>query len=759
MDKHYDHKTTEDKIFNMWQDMDAFSPEGATKLRRDAELEVKEASYTVLMPPPNANAPLHCGHGLYTIQDLMTRYKRMQGFQTLYVPGTDHAGFETQVVYERNLKKVGKTRFDFDRSTLFKDILDFVKQNSDIAVNQLKKLGMSADWARNTFTLDDDVVATVYQTFLKMHKDGLIYRGTYLVNYSPYHGTTFSNLETDHKETISPLYYVKYQLKGSAEYLVVATVRPETIFGDVAIAVNPKDSRYKDFVGNTVINPLTNVEIPVISDPYVDVEFGTGALKITPGHDFNDYEIGLRHKLPKLSVIDLSGKMTVEAGELAGLSVKEARVRTIAILKEKDALEKVDEQYKHNLLVDYKDKLPIEPMLLPNWFIKMEPLAKKAIAAIEHDDVKFYLPKWKKEVLRWLNNIRDWPISRQIVFSIQMPIWYPIELNPELFIVFIDGSGVSHEGKIQDLLHDYTIKDIRLGLQKIISPIDAKYEVAIESPGDNYLQETDTFDTWFSSGQWPLVTLGYPDNSDSKKFFPTTFLDTMWDIIFFWVARMIMFSLYLTDKVPFKQVYIHGAITDEQGRKMSKSLGNVINPMEFVEKYGSDALRMGLLVGGNTAAKTTSLSEAKVKGYRNFANKLWNMARFITLMTSQYEQNTGERVLFYTKDLESELDAKDKLILEQLAVLVKNVTKNLDKYRIADAGEDIYQFIWHVIADDYIEYVKTKEAKKISLSVLLHVFKTSLKLLHPFMPFITEELWNCVPQESKLPLIVTNWPK
>jgi valyl-tRNA synthetase len=752
MNKTYRHTDTESEIYEYWQNLGLFSPEKSKETRKKYGLQNKKETFTVLMPPPNANAPLHCGHATYAIQDIMARVKRMQGYETLYLPGTDHAGFETQVVYERKLKEKGKSRFDFDRDTFYKQVLDFVKQNSGLATSQLKNLGMSADWGRLTFMLDDHVVNTVYDTFEKMHQDGLVYRDTYMVNYSTFHGTTFSNLETTHKESITSLYYINYRIKDSEEIITVATVRPETIYADVAVAVNPDDSRYEKLVGKTALNPLNRQEMPIIKDDYVDPEFGTGALKITPGHDFNDYEVGKRHNLPIVTVINLEGKMKNNAPEVEGMYTKPARKKVEQILKEKGALEKIDEKYKHNLLVDYKDKREIEPLPLPNWFLKMEDLTKPAVEAIKEEKVKFYKPMWKREILRWLEDIHDWPISRQIVFGIKMPVWYSVKDNPDLFVVFLDKAGTTQEGRVQELLKETDLETIRKGLQKIVAPVDAKYKISRTLPEEEYLQETDTFDTWFSSGQWPLTTLGYPESEDFQKFFPTDFMDTMWDILFFWIARMTIFSLYLTDKVPFKNVYIHGAITDEKGQKMSKSKGNVINPMDFVEKYGADALRMGIIVGGNTAAKETALSEDKVRGYRNFANKIWNMARFMQLM----KEESGVE----TKPLENlDLEPEDEQILNKLDDLIKEVNRTINKHRLADAGEAVYQFMWHTLADEFIESIKDREDKQTALSVLDHVYKECIKLLHPFMPFITEKIWQEIAESAQTePLMISDWP-
>jgi len=763
MEKTYNHKDLENEIYDIWETTGVFSPEKSIEYRKNLGLETLEEHFSILMPPPNANAPLHCGHATYSIQDLMARYKRMRGYKVCYFPGTDHAGFETQVVYERKLKKEGKSRFDFDRETLYNDILNFVKENSTVATNQLKKIGMSADWSRNTFMLDQFVLDTVFNTFKKMHDDGLVYRDNYMVNYSPYHGTTFSNLETEHIDQVTNLYYVKYSLKDGFGNITVCTTRPETIPADVAIAVNPSDERYKNYVGKTVLNPLNNREMPIIADDYVDMEFGTGALKITPAHDFNDYEIGKKHNLEAISIIDLYGKMTEGAGEdLKGLFITKARTKAVELLEQKSALEKVDDKYQNSLLVDYKDNKPIEPMLLPNWFIKMDSLAKDAIDHIKGEDVKFNQETWKEQILFWLENIRDWPISRQTVFGIRIPVWYEVKGN-NLFVVFLDKDKNSHEGSLEELFKEYSLEEITTGLQKVIAPRDAKYIISKEQPKGEYIQETDTFDTWFSSSQWPLTATKYPDSDDFKNFFPTSFMDSMWDILFFWIARMIMMSLYLTkdmpsgSQVPFKNVYIHGRINDEKGQKMSKSKGNVIDPLDFIEKYGADALRMGIIVGGNTAAKMTSLSEGKVKGYRNFANKLWNMARFMFLMREDY----GKEIPFYSEDLTDSLHEEDEKILNELNELIKAVNAGLDHFDFQNTGELVYQFIWHRIADEYIEHVKEREDKNVALSVLDKVFKDSLKLIHPYMPFVTEAIWKELPKQKEDGELIalSSWPK
>lgn len=756
MDKIYDFKNQENKIYDYWEENKLFSPESASEIKK--EMLISKKPYAVCMPPPNANASLHCGHATYAIQDLMVRFKRMQGYDAIILPGTDHAGFETQVVYERTLKKEGKSRFDFDRETLYNDILNFVKMNSDVAISQLKKLGIGADWDRNTFMLDQKVIDTVYDTFIKMHKDGYVYRSGYMVNFSTFHGTTFSDLETQYKDSVSPLYYVKYKIKSSDKYITVATVRPETIYADVAIAVNPDDSRYKDLIGSIAINPLNNKEMKIIGDAYVDVEFGTGALKITPGHDFNDYEIGKKHGLETISVISLSGQM-INTGDdsIDGLYPKQARIKVGEILLGNGSLEKIDEKYENRVLVDYKDQSPIEPLVIPNWFINMEKLSDLAIDAVEKNKVKFYLPRWKKEVLRWLKEKRPWPISRQTVFGIRIPAWYSVLGNEsKITVSFIDKKGTKKlgtlfNGTIAYLIstEGFSLDEIKEGLQKVYVTEDVIPVVQKDCPGDLFVQETDTFDTWFSSAQWPLTTTNYPNGEEFKKYFPTAFLDTMWDILFFWVARMIMMSLYLTGEVPFKLVYLHGAITDKSGAKMSKSKGNVINPMDFVEKYGADALRMGIIVGGNTSSKLTPLDEDKVRGYRNFSNKIWNIGRYV-------DGKMKDSTLIDVSKISAFSDKADIELLSDLNKLVEEVTLSIEKYNFKNAGELTYQFIWDRLANGYLESIKDRNDAN-AISVLKYAFETSLKLLHPYMPFITEAMWKELGYKSSI--MMSDWPQ
>lgn len=779
MEKTYQHNISETSIYELWQKNNCFDPDAVFKIRAKSKIKNLDRTYTVLMPPPNANAPLHCGHATYAIQDLMIRYKRMQGYQSLYLPGTDHAGFETQVVYERNLQKDGKSRFDFDRETFYNDVLNFVKQNSGIAIAQLKRLGMSADWSKLTFTLDPDAIALVYDTFIKLYKDKLIYRSGYMVNYSTYYGTTFSDLETEYKDAITPLYYVKYKLVDSDQAITVATVRPETIYADVAIAVNPKDKRYKEFVNKLAINPLTDKQIPIITDEYVDMQFGTGALKITPGHDINDFKIGQKHNLDIISLINLDGKMNQNALQCQGLFPKQARIKSVEILGAKDAILKVDEKYQNRILVDYKDGYPIEPMILPNWFVDMSKLSNLAVEAIEKNEVKFNLPMWKRDTLRWIKEKKPWPISRQTVFGIRIPVWYSVKDNPAMQITFLNHKKELVKGRIDELQKTYDLGEIKNGLQRVLAPLDAKYVVAVDAPGDEYIPETDTFDTWFSSGQWPFTTTRYPNGELFQKYFPTDLLDSAHEIMFFWIARMIVFSKYLTGKVPFRMVYFHGIITDKFGKKMSKSKGNVVNPIEMVDKYGADALRMGILVGGNTESKFTPFDENQIKGYRNFANKIWNIARFIKLkeleQSNKPEIKINAKTKTETKDkitteamqkFASDLNSKESLDLQDpqnlrmyndTMVLIKQVTKDLERLKFKFAGDAIYHFIWDRLANDYLE--KTKDKNDVETQYILkHSFIVALKLLHPFMPFVTEAVWQEFKTTNDPDLICQAWP-
>ncbi len=694
------------------------------------------------MPPPNANASLHAGHAMYTVDDILIRWKRMQGYSALWIPGMDHAGFETQFVYEKQLAKKGESRMDFDRSTLYNNIFKFVKDNSGLIYEQFKRLGFSADWERSVFTLDENVIDQVVKTFKKMYEEKYVYRDNYIVNYCVHDGTTLADLEVKHEERKDPLYYIKYFFENSKnKFITVATVRPETMFGDVAIAVNPKDKRYKNLVGKKVVIPLTTRQIPIIEDKTVDMEFGTGAVKITPAHDANDFEVAKRHNLESISIIDLNGRLFNSIPEINTKKVKEARQLAVEKLKKQNHIDKIDENYLHSIIVCYKCKHELEPLVMPNWFIKVKDLKEAVKKVVEKEEVKFHPKKYKKHMLSWLDIMHDWPISRQIVWGIRIPVWYKIDPNASnIYVWWLDKNKKLQHGTVSQFIEKDIKKfsEIEKGLQKVYAltgPSGPEIKISKEKPTDGmYLPETDTFDTWFSSGQWPLVTL---NEDEFKTRFPTDTMGTLSDILKFWVSRMILFSLYLKKEIPFKNVYLWSMVTDVKGVKMSKSKGNVINPIDLIEKYGADALRMSLMYGTPAGSKVI-LSDDKVRAMRNFANKVWNAARFV--------QNFSN-------------DSKDNLAVENWysSVLPKYITSCLDNFQLNKASEKIYEAIWHEFCDLRIEEAKQG---KISSKQLKEAFVILLKLLHPFMPFVTEAIWqeNKNLQDSPL-LITSSWPK
>jgi len=692
MEKNYDHQQNEDLIYFKWEESGAFTPPDGVDQAKSGR-----KTFTIIMPPPNANDPLHVGHAMFvTIEDIYVRYHRMKGEDSLWLPGTDHAGIETQFVFEKKLSKEGKSRFDFDRETLYKMIWDYVKQNSIVAINQMKKLGASADWSRYKFTLDPEIISEVIKTFKRLYEDGLIYRAERLVNYCTKCGTAYSELEVEHEERDDKLFYVSY---GP---ITVATTRPETILGDVAVAVNPKDERYKDLVGKKVSLPLTNREIPIVADEMVDMEFGTGAVKITPAHDQNDWAVAERLNLnlgeivAKHQVIGTNGKMNDNAGVYMGLNINDAREKIVADLG--SLLVKV-ETHKHTVGLCYRCHRIIEPLPIKQFYIKVKPLADKAIAALNNKETKI-LGAGRDKILRhWLENLRDWNISRQIVWGIRMPVWYKND-DKENFVV------------------------------------------SESSPGDEYLQETDTFDTWFSSGQWPVISLKTNKPGDFDAYYPTTVMETAYDILPFWVMRMMLLSIYLTGKSPFRYVYLHGLVRDEKGEKMSKSKGNVINPLDLSSKYGTDSLRMALVMS-TTAGQDSNTGENKVRGMRNFANKIWNAGRFVLENQKQVAENTK---LSNTEE--------DELFKMKLNQTIKEVSRLIDQNKIGLAAEKVYNEFWHWFCDEMIEKNKNNE---VSNSTLSDGYKIFLKLLHPFVPFVTEAIWGIVyPNEGML--ITSNWP-
>ena len=729
MDKVYDNKKTEAKIYKEWEEKGLFKP----------EINPKGKPYTIILPPPNANGALHFGHAMFTVEDILIRYHRMRGHAALWLPGTDHAGIETQFVFEKKLKEIGKSRFDYDQETLYQMIWDYVETNKGGIEDQLRKLGFSLDWSRRKYTLDKDIVKLVYKTFKKMFDDGLIYRGQRLVNYCTFDGTSFSDLEITYEERNSPLYYIKY---GP---LVLATTRPETKFGDTAVAVNPKDIRYQQYIGQEIEieTVLGRARIKVIGDESVDPEFGTGAVKITPAHDFNDFEVGKRHNLEMKQVIGFDGKMNGLAGKYQGMYIKQARKEVVQDMQKKGLIDHIDHEYVHRIGLCYKCKNVLEPLPMEQWFIKVKPLAEKAIKVVKKGKIKIYPKSFETWYFNWLKNLRDWNISRQIVWGIRIPAWQcqycyknqksKIKNQKESSLVikqFNNGSWIITDGEKPD----------RCPVCK----------------STNLKQDPDTFDTWFSSGQWPYLTLQTTRSGDFKEFYPTDVMETAYDILRAWVSRMVMLGLYLTDEVPFKNVLFHGLVNDPYGKKMSKSKGNVINPLELIDQYGADAVRFALIYG-NATGNDQSLSYSKLDAARKFTNKLWNMARFINMKREIRNSKFEIRNNLTRKQLEDlAVHKNDKEMIERTEKLAQEITRLLDKYDFNHAAQNLYDFIWHEFADKYIEDVKGRIDEN-SYFILNTLFLILLKLLHPFMPFVTEDIYKTLWGKEDY-LMVSNWP-
>ena len=680
--KTYTPNEYEPSIYALWEESGVFKPKGQGQ------------PYAIVMPPPNANGNLHVGHALGSaIQDILVRYHRMQGYDAVYIPGADHAGFETWVVYERELEKHGQTRFDFNREELYAQVWDFVaKRRGDMEL-QLRAIGVGADWDDLVFTLDDKVIKTVYDTFEKMWQDGYIYRGKRIVNYCTQHQTSFSDYEVVHKNEKGKLWEIAYPLIDKVGEIVIATTRPETMFGDVAVAVNPNDERYKDLVGCKALLPIVKREIPIIADDYVDPAYGTGMVKITPAHDPNDFEVGKRHNLELVQVIDFDGKMINVPGQFVGMTALEARKRVLAAL-EIDELLRGEKDIEHQVGHCYKCGSVIEPLAKEQWFVKMRQLADNAIAAIERKEVTFTPENKGDVVIKYLKDIKDWNISRQIPWGIPIPMF-----------------------QSKTNLDDW----------RYSTEVDKK-EIVVD--GTTYRREEDTLDTWFSSGQWPYITTDYLDAGKLAKYYPNTVMETAGDILFAWVARMIMLGLYRTGQVPFKHVYLHGLVLDEKGIKMSKSKGNVINPMETVAKYGSDALRMGI-IASRSAAQPQAFNTGKVVAARNFCNKLWNIARYT-------ENLVGGRTPAASPQLQS---LADHWIARQLDEAAQSLDRQIATYHFAEAGETIYHTVWDDVADWYIEASKVEQ----NIDMNTYVLDTILRLTHPFAPFLTETIWQALP--------------
>ena len=692
--KQYIPNDYEPNIYALWETSEALEPTGVGK------------PYSIIMPPPNANGNLHIGHALdMNLKDILIRYHRMKGDDAVFIPGADHAGFETWVVYERELTKQGKSRFDFSRDQLYSQVWNFVQEKRGNMELQLRALGVSASWKHLTFTLDDKVINTVYDTFKKMWDDNLVYRGERIVNYCTKHQTSFADIEVEHKNEKGKLWKIAYPTLDKIGEIIIATTRPETMLGDVAVAVHPDDERYKKLIGTRILLPIVDKEIPIIADEYVDMSYGTGAVKITPAHDPNDFEIAKRHDLPIESIISPEGKMVNVPAQFLGLTPIEARARVLEALEALE-LRRSETEIEHAVGHCYKCGSVIEPMIKEQWFIKTQSLAQPAIDALKKEEITFYPASKRKELIAYLEQLKDWNISRQIPWGIPIPAFVN-ENDPKDWIF-----------------------DTRTNEQSIVVN------------GTTYIREEDTFDTWFSSGQWPYIVTDYLTGGDLANYFPTDMMETGMDIMRAWVSRMIMLSLYRTGKIPFKEVYLHGMVNDEHNQKMSKSKGNVINPMELVAEFGSDATRMGV-ISGRAPAQSQAFNKGSVIAARNFCNKLWNIARFVEAQIGDNHQIV---------DLEPQTPA-DHWIIRQLNDAANNIAVRIEQYRFSEASETVYHTIWDDVADWYIESSKTA----INRPLLSWVLATSLKIAHPFAPFVTETIWQTLNYTDGI-LMREAWP-
>jgi valyl-tRNA synthetase len=713
--KIYQPENVESRIYTLWQKSGFFNPDRLPGKRKK--------TFTIVIPPPNITGELHMGHALQdVIHDILIRKKRMEGFKTLWLPGTDHAGIATQNVVEKQLKKEGKTRFDLGREKFIERIWQWKEKYGNIILDQLKKLGCSLDWSRTRFTMDKDYVKAVNTAFLHYYKKGWIYQGERVVNWCPRCRTSLSDLELEYKEKEGSLWYIRYPLKNKG-FIVVATTRPETMLGDTAVAVNPKDKRYKKLVGQKVILPLVNREIPIIADKAVDPKFGTGAVKVTPAHDFTDWEIGLRHKLDTVLIINERGEMTKESKICQGLSPFSCREKVVKELKKKNLIEKV-EDYTHSVPYCYRCNSLIEPIPSKQWFLKMDTLAKMAIKAVKSRRVKFSPKRWERIYFNWLKNIQDWCISRQLWWGHQLPVYAKQE----------------------------EIRNPKSEIRNNLEIRNSKLEIYVgDTPPKNYIQVPDVLDTWFSSALWPFATLGWPKKTkDLKTFYPTDVLVTDRGIINLWVARMIFSGLEFMKKEPFHTALIHATVLTREGKRMSKSLGTGIDPIELVRKYGADATRFGIayqIMGG----QDIRFVEDNILMGKKFCNKIWNASRFVLLQigNSKFEIRNSKL---------KNLAAADKKILNQLNKTIKSVDKDIESFKFGKAAHTLYDFFWHDFCDVYIEYAKDKNDKQ-TKNILLYVLLTSLKLLHPFIPFVTEEIYQKIPIKNKKKfLMVEAWP-
>lgn len=708
LSKTYDPKEFEDRLYKYWNEGGYFK----------AHVDKNKKPFTIMMPPPNVTGSLHMGHALNnTIQDILIRWKRMEGYSALWLPGTDHASISTEAKVVDKITKEGKSKDGLGREGFLEEAWEWTNKYGNTIKNQLKKLGVSCDWSRERFTLDEGLSHAVEEVFIRLYDKGLIYRGNRIINWCPSCMTAISDAEVEHEDSKGNIWNVKYPIKGSDDFIVIATTRPETMLGDLAIAVNPNDERYKDLVGKIAILPLVNREIPIIEDNYVEMEFGTGAVKITPSHDQNDFEVGERHNLGQCIIMEENATISEGYGQYSGLNRFEARKKIVEDLQSEGYLVEAKE---HDNAVGHCERCSevVEPLISKQWFVNMKPLAEPALRAFKNGELDFIPERFGKVYVNWLENIRDWCISRQLWWGHRLPVFYCDDCGETI---------VSRE----------------------------RPDGCTKCSSDNLRQDTDTLDTWFSSALWPFSTLGWPEKTeDLDYFFPTDVLVTGYDIIFFWIVRMVFSSIEQMGEVPFKDVFLTGLVRDAEGRKMSKSLGNGIDPLELIEEYGADALRI-TLVTGSSPGNDMRFNIERVEANRNFANKLWNATRFVLMNLD--EDIIGEKLVL--EDLEEE----DKWILSKLNTLSSEATKNLDKYEIGMAADKIYTFIWDEYCDWYIEMVKSRlygeneKSKRIAEKVLLYVLKDILKLLHPFMPFITEEIWQHLGKNEK-PLILEDWP-
>ena len=707
--KVYEPQQVESSIYEMWMENDCFK----------ATPDPDKKPYSIVMPPPNVTGQLHMGHALdATLQDILTRYKRMQGYSALWLPGTDHAGIATQIKVEEELRvNEGKTRYDLGREKFLERVWAWKEKYGSRIVQQQKKLGVSCDWSRSRFTMDEGCSKAVREAFCEMYEKGLIYKGSRIINWCPHCLTALSDAEVEYTDKPGHLWYIRYPLADGSGDIVVATTRPETMMGDTGVAVNPEDEKFKHLIGKTCILPIMNREIPIVGDEYCEIGFGTGAVKMTPAHDPNDFEVGLRHNLEVIRVLNDDGTVNENGGKYCGMDRYECRKAIVADLEAEGYLVKT-EPYSHNVGTCYRCHNDVEPLISAQWFVRMKPLAEEAIRVIKDGTIRFVPERFSKTYLNWMENVHDWCISRQLWWGHQIPAWYCDEC-----------------GHINVSREDPT-KCEKCGCTRLT-------------------REEDVLDTWFSSGLWPFSTLGWPnlDSEDLKYWYPTTDMVTGYDIIFFWVARMVVSGMEQMKKEPFKTVFIHGLVRDDKGRKMSKSLGNGIDPLEMAEKYGADALRFNLITG-NSPGNDMRFYVEKCEAMRNFANKIWNASRYV-LMNLKID----EPGLPAMEDLELE----DKWVLSKLNTLIREVTANLDAYEIGVASSKVYDFIWDTYCDWYIELTKTRlysenETSKLAAQkVLVYVLDQVLRLLHPFMPFITEEIWQAIPHEGKF-LISAEWP-